>query len=439
MTNDDAARRRRTRTLLTALTGAVACAALALLGLQRSWRAGREGVLADLERDGLAVTPEALDPPAPAAAAGADLARLLGRLDDLPEPVQRVTEWGPRHVLDALADPTSLDAQAIYAPGPDDPPDLAGALALVGARLDPFEADLDRALAGPCELPVRWSEGLTGPAPDLAGVKRLALALRARAVGHAHAGRADAAWADVERALRLARAADGPWLIGRIMHDVLVEEGVAAVATLLTACGPPDADRLARLDAALAALDGAGGFARALRGELALTETTLEASGPEGAAARLLFARWRRDHTRLMADAIRAAAAPEAVDARSPLSELERRTVDASPLTQLVFPAVARLHSRDLAALALARAARAALSLAAADALPERPADLPRDPLDPAGGAIRWRRDGPRAATLWSVGVDGRDDGGRAPDRDAGEGLLSDGVDVVLRLALPAR
>lgn len=446
MTNDDEARRRRTRTLLTALTGAVACAALALLGLQRSWRAGREGVLADLERDGLAITPAALDPPAAAVSAGADLVRLLGGLDDLPERVQRVTWAGPRALLDALADPTSFEASSLYERDPDDaasPPDLPGALALVAGRLATIEADLDRALAGPCELPVRWSEGITSPAPHLVPVKGLVLSLRARAVEHAHAGRVDAAWADVERALRLARAAGGPWLIGRIMRDVLLEEGVAAVAALLPACGPPDADRLARVDAALAAFDDAGGFARALRGELALTETTLERSGPEGvtagAAARLLFARWRRDHARLMADAVRAAASPEPLDARSPLAELERQAQDASPLTQLIFPGVARLHARDLAALALARAARAALRLAAADALPERPADLPRDPLDPAGGALRWRLDGPRAATLWSVGVDGRDDGGRAPDRDAGEGLTTDGTDVVLRLALPAR
>ena len=54
---------------------------------------------------------------------------------------------------------------------------------------------------------------------------------------------------------------------------------------------------------------------------------------------------------------------------------------------------------------------------------------------DPFGGMLRWRRDGPRSATLWSLGPDQQDDGGRPQYGEEFE--ASEFWDVVFDLQLP--
>lgn len=54
---------------------------------------------------------------------------------------------------------------------------------------------------------------------------------------------------------------------------------------------------------------------------------------------------------------------------------------------------------------------------------PEYVDALPVDPCDPTGELIRYRRDGPRSAVIWSVGPNGVDDGGEVSDTRSGNSI----------------
>jgi hypothetical protein len=82
------------------------------------------------------------------------------------------------------------------------------------------------------------------------------------------------------------------------------------------------------------------------------------------------------------------------------------------------------------------RLLRMALALAATKELPEKaPLELD-DPFAP-GQKIHWRRIDSKRGRLWSVGVDGKDDGGERPRRSIPWDMAGPGFDLCFDLDLP--
>lgn len=120
-------------------------------------------------------------------------------------------------------------------------------------------------------------------------------------------------------------------------------------------------------------------------------------------------ARWAR----IQAEAARAGRLPRA-EARERLERLQEEGMDSDGLLSTFRPPRPELLDAAAAADAWGRLARQALAWAqAAGAGPLPTGGPPVTFTDPFGGPnLRWRLDGPRAATLWSVGPDGVDDAG---------------------------
>ncbi len=124
-----------------------------------------------------------------------------------------------------------------------------------------------------------------------------------------------------------------------------------------------------------------------------------------------------------------------------PLREVERRFAELGEEAKAGGP-VARVFCYGLprpstpyerrARTQLARVALAWAAAAGRGPLPAAPPLLLADPLTEPPRPLRWRRDGDRAFTLWSVGSDRVDDeAARAAEPDGAE------KDLALRVKLP--
>lgn len=142
-------------------------------------------------------------------------------------------------------------------------------------------------------------------------------------------------------------------------------------------------------------------------------------------------ARWARLH----AEAARAGRLGRS-EARALLERLEEEGLESEGLLSTHAPPRPGLLDLAAAGDAWGRLARQAVGWALAAGAGPLPAGGPpvalADPFAGPGATLRWRLEGPRAATLWSVGPDGVDDAGaRAVPAGAPE------KDLILRLALP--
>jgi hypothetical protein len=127
-------------------------------------------------------------------------------------------------------------------------------------------------------------------------------------------------------------------------------------------------------------------------------------------------------------------------EAVSRFRALDARAKDMTLLAQLLVPAIAKAYGKDLGGRVRLRLARSGLRLAGGGSLPVRaPEWLPQDLFDPAAGPLRYRRLDARRALIWSVGTDGQDDGGTAPDPESGSYVGEEGTDVVFRIELPRK
>jgi hypothetical protein len=143
-----------------------------------------------------------------------------------------------------------------------------------------------------------------------------------------------------------------------------------------------------------------------------------------------------------------AALAIEILDALSkPTAEMRRRAAELqskldhldpprTPLTTTQIVAMQRLASWAAEVPVRLRLVRMALALAATKELPEKaPLELD-DPFAP-GQKIHWRRIDSKHGRLWSVGVDGKDDGGQRPRRSIPWDMMGPGFDLCFDLDLP--
>jgi len=451
----EAAERGRGRVRRVLLGAGAVCVLLwlALAGLRARWEGDLQAELDALAADGLGVSDEDLHPPAPARNGAPQLLGTRGLFEKLPPDVSIMLGSRPRAIRAAL-DPEASEAWLGSESDrlPLDSPEVANAAAVIIERVDRVEASVDEALSRECVFPVDWSKGLEADYDHLETLKQLAWGFVVRGGWAALHGRPEDSWRDAERVFQLACAPAEPTLISMLVRHSIAELGADMLEDLLTLVGPPPRAQQGRIEALLRELDGPEGYARAMRGEVNLglhslpsdAGAFLRKAGAGGnrvgsaLVTRLLYARWRRDYVRHMARFVRIGTLPsqEALLAAEAFEAEEAK--ELSPLASQFLPSVVRTYRRDLGAHARVRLCLAGLRLSSGEGLPERaPADVPVDPWDRDGGALRYRLDGPRKARLWSVGPDHRDDGGLFGDPWDEPTPGSDGTDLVFRIELP--
>lgn len=329
------------------------------------------------------------------------------------------------------------------------------------ARFEPEMREIEEAAGRPhSRFPLHFDEGFEMLLPHIAFLKGLSLRFATRATARLVQGETEAAFADVLTALRLARTLEEePLLI-----SFLVQVAQAAIATRAAWQGLVDGQwtepQLTALQAAFARQDFRAHLHRAMQGERAGVNVTFEIvlrrpeavrEALEGSTAgedmppvflwtsatfvpRGLLRRNQiainRAHGHLVS-ALRAPDWPQGVAGRD-LDDFEWfRAVGLEPVTPrsvmawMLLPAVNKADAKAARATVVARLAGTACALerhrlrtgaypaALAELVPALLPEVPRDPMD--GQALRYRRRDDGHFDLWSVGLNGRDDGGVAP------------------------
>lgn len=419
---------RRAKIAIGAGLAAVALPCVATSALQRGWRGETAAALASLEDEELGASLEALGASGTTPAA-ARLARRWDAFDKLPAAVSYMSGTGPVDLRRHLAGDTSVvvyDRAMVEEEEDGAPADVTAAMPLLLERVARCEADIDALLRAkrPIRFEVDWSRAYDAPMPHLMGMKALANGLRTRAAWRAHQGDAAGAWADAERIVGLAGCLDDPCLIGRLVRLAVTGIATMTVVELLQVGSPPPSEQAARLGKALAALEGGKGFQRAMRGELGMFDRAVDLSGDgllldgqviplEGVGrlkTRLLLDQWKRDWVVTMARTIRACREPDPLKRQDALAVIAGEARAGTVFVQLLMPAMAHAHAKELDALANLRMARHALRLGGDPAA--GPGDLPLDPW--SGAKLRWASAN-GVARLWSIGADRADDGGALP------------------------
>lgn len=409
------------RSSLVILLGLPTTLGLALLvghaGFKVHWRSQAQTALAELEAEGLGL--EGLYPPMPAQNGAGELLAASAELEGLDLSVGLMIGTRPAALAYAQAEPNTPEAGLVYSPGQGSPPTLAGAVALVEARLARATPLLDAGLTKPVVWPVAWEESFSVDLPHLTPIQTLAGALMLRAGWSDLSGRRSEAWRDLERMLDLGGTLRDPSPLTLLARCDLARRCVVTLEDLLSSGPPPDPQLRARLELRLAGLLRPTDFRDALRGELyaaqALGDTPLDLAS-EGLASAPMTAvsweRWRAQHTQLLADLIRRSqGSPREFEAYLQELDVVFARVEVNPVSLLVVPALGQTRLQVCRAEALLNLARAGLELSSRSSLPDTCENLPRDPFRYEGAGCRYRRE-PWGALLWSVGPDRVDSGG---------------------------
>lgn len=452
------------RRALVVLTLVAALAGVGLAVARWRWAAQERAALESLARDGLGVDVPTLFPPglpADGSAALLEARRLLG--DEEPP----TSEWfllrnsSPLTLRAAFEAPEGAASLLDFKPdGPNPgPPDAVwDVIASIESRVAAAVPAIERSLAASA-VRVPWSrDDPAASVPQFRAAFDLILGLRLRAAHAQLLGRPEEAWRDASRMVRLGAHFD-PDVMSVCRFRVRQAEDVArAIGELLELGPPPSAATAREIDGALEALEQPETLTRALRGELALTLHRFASSPADldrevlccvppffvrghedlsGFELMLFRPKWRRDYVVRMAEIIRASVRS---DSREQLVQIAGRPRSLFADGLLGF--VDSYYTERDQAIATTRLARLALAVAIqADGggLPDVPSvEVPRDPCDPAGAPLRYRKRGPRDVLLWSVGPDGVDDDGRGydpPRHYQGQ----EGYDIAFELELPDR
>lgn len=385
-----------------------------------------------------------------------ELQSALKDVNGRPPPPGADWRTGRRVDLDALArylQPDGMDPAAAPA---------RPAAEVIRAALEPFAPTLDAlAQASAVRLAARFPLDYDAPMVASIGMSHLTLLqnlvrlLQTRALTSLAAGRSDAALADLRLALRLVSSLqDEPSLIACLVQNTCLGFTLNVVWQGL-ADRRWSADELTEITAMLGQAEVLGRCANALRAErgffyLPLLEYIERGGGadlaqlvgeksfaPAGAVMRAIPHGWYDQNravgcrfTQELLDAVDPASHrvdPRRIEACQERQEaLRHRFTPEVWFAQLVLPALgsvpraaARVQTGVDHAIAACALERFFLTRgeypAALDALPD--ADrLPRDLVD--GVPLRYARTADARYRLWSVGWDGRDEGGRVVFKD---------------------
>lgn len=340
-------------------------------------------------------------------------------------------------------------------------PDLQSALKPIDGRLD----ELVRATRRPaCRMPFRYQypEISEDPTPGLLGFRAAARMLRLRALARLHSGDSAGALEDTLGGLRLARQFQGePTLMSSLLAIAISSTAIQPVWEGISSHAWTE-PQLAELQAELGRLDLIASFRRAIQservfmaqaGEAEARESAWkrakdEASSPDGSGTlqvdRLRAARlwllwpegWRYQGLR-QADAFYAEGYLPALDSKAhtvhlrSLQSAEARNdsfynraadVGAEMLVSQAIRVASHQNALDEARLACAlerhRLAQGSYPAAIRDLIPAYLGQVPTDVVE--GGALRYSLTSPTRFLLYSIGSDGKDEGGKAatsPDR----------------------
>ncbi|HVX60101.1 MAG TPA: hypothetical protein VHC19_05865 [Pirellulales bacterium] len=289
---------------------------------------------------------------------------------------------------------------------------------------------------GQARFPTRFTEGLAMLLPHVQQLRGGARLLALESAVEAHRGRVDAAIDAVAAIFAAARSLEQePVLISQLVRMAL--DGMARDRTewLLSAVALDDA-QLARLDAELAACDYRNSLRRALIGErvMGIEAFANPAALGDEQFGKLSLISTSRDETmylQLMGELIAAsgrsgtAAQAAATSVENQLKQLGASAVSklSNPMTLLLMPAIGACLDAARRNEAGRDATRVALALQRFQLVHGRlpkmldeltPKFLSQLPLDPYGGApLRYRLDA-QEYTVYSIGKDGIDQGGRS-------------------------
>ncbi|MBL4849079.1 MAG: hypothetical protein JKY65_26440 [Planctomycetes bacterium] len=423
------------KTKKTALTLAIGVPITTLLlvlviqaGLRASWRGDVEQTLADLSAEGVGI--ENLYPSPPPENGADDLHKAAKLLEDaFSDDISMMRGARPQLLASVHRDPESESKWAVYEPlRSDSPPDVAGAVAVVLAKLEQVDPLLESGLKKEIVYRAGWEKGFEAELDWLMEIKELIQVLEIRVGWRMIQGDPEGAYRDLDHCLALAESLSAPSVVGRLVQIAVTLSCLEMLEDLLAMGDAPKERSFSKLLKRLESLQKAGGLTASLRGELyafsVMTDDpdVIAKSGDamSKASTSLLWGRWRAQHVALMAELIRASRKPPA-EFDEYIRDFEARVIqDANPLSRLLLPALAKLQLKERKIQARLRLATRALRLARRKELPKSVRDMPADPFTFDAKPCRYRREG-QGALLWSVGEDGRDANGKAdPERDGG-------------------
>lgn len=364
----------------------------------------------------------------------AEAFRLLGRTDAVNLPDREILRRKEQEkALQAFLTADEASARAVLAP-------QVRAFLIEAA---PALARARVAAAMPrCRFPVNWEDGAGALFPHYAPLRLLAKLLAAHAITATQTGQVDAAMADLTAVAQIARHMGEPLLIGQLVQYACLVHTMSALERLLEG-GTLNETQCRRLDALLAEMELHEPFERAMQTERCLGMWAFDFARRDPAklsqlmgtgveAVPLFLPRlWLVGKPLLKLDEVcylrqmgqRIALAGE----RRPIgrrgwAEEPPRLPQYAVVTRVFLPIFARAVERRDETLARLGLARWALALhryqqetgsypAAAEAAAQTlGGGLPNDPF--TNRAFHYRRQG-NGYLLYSVGANGRDDGGR--------------------------
>jgi hypothetical protein len=360
---------------------------------------------------------------------------------------EAVTE--PGYCADAAGLPLVGDGSNKL-PEPDEPwPQQAAAEAFL-AKYASVLARLHQAaaLGGQARYPTRFSDGATmmlKPQPEL---RFAALLLTLECEVHARRGDAHSAAASIRALFAMARSFEHePVLVAQLMRLTKDDAAINRLERLLQTAELSD-DDLVALDGDMAVIDYYAHLHRSLLGDRVLglqhfgNSEALDNAAPPTAAYGIFRQADLAVYLQVMSDHVAASTARNLVSlqAAMDLAQDNTRAVTTAPLADWRYPfsklAVPSLEAcLDAIGRGTARceAGRAAIAVErfrlANGRLPKTlgelvPGFLPRWPVDPFdGAALRWSVAGDEYR-VYSIGVDGIDQGGLAGEQGAGGDLV---------------
>jgi hypothetical protein len=305
-------------------------------------------------------------------------------------------------------------------------------------------------------FPIDYSLGPSIPLPHLLKIKQLCNVLRAEAALHSEQGRPELAVKSIADSVALARALDAePILISQLVRIAALTISCSSLERVLTEHQLPEPElatlaqvfREARESSQRAFAGGyigeicLGIYCYQARQAEVLKLIESEANGFSPARILLPLYRWTglldRDYLfylRTMHRTLTVAAAPfpERLARAKQLAESENRELRRHRLlvfSRMLLPALQRATEKSAENEARLRCAEAALALERdrirnAGRIPDRLANLAEPiPVDPIDGAPLRLRKLPTGYVIYSVGVDGIDDGGVERERTGNSGV----------------